>query len=175
MAASMATAWLSDRVKIRWPVRCTQSLFTAAGLLIRLYGKVPAFRYFGLFISVYGSQANGPQILSWAQNQAPTMANKGILPAIMITVGAVGGVTGSTIFRSQDAPVCLPLDLLFNVTTFSDASQDYLSGMGTAIASQFVSCLVIFGGSMYFKQQNRLLDEGKATILLGGRGFRYKP
>lgn len=107
MAASMATAWLSDRMRIRWPVMCAQYLFTVAGLLIMLYGKVPAFRYFGLFISVYGSQANGPQLLAYAQNQTPTMAKKGILPAIMITVGAAGGVTGSTIFRSQDAPVCL--------------------------------------------------------------------
>lgn len=107
MAASMASAWLSDRMKIRWPVMCAQYLFTVAGLLIMLYGGVPAFRYFGLFISVYGSQSNGPQLLTYAQNQTPTMAKKGILPAIMITVGAAGGVTGSTIFRAQDAPVCL--------------------------------------------------------------------
>lgn len=106
MAASMLTAWLSDRMQIRWPVICAQYLFTVAGLLIMLYGGPPAFRYFGLFLSVYGSQSNGPQLLAYAQNQTPTMAKKGILPAIMITVGAAGGVTGSCIFRSQDAPVC---------------------------------------------------------------------
>jgi MFS family permease len=105
MAASMATAWVSDRIQMRWPVMCAQYLFAVAGLLIMLYGEVPAFRYFGLFIAVFGSQANGPQLLAYAQNQTPTMAKRGILPAIMIAVGGMGGITGSTIFRSQDAPV----------------------------------------------------------------------
>ena len=107
MVASMATAWLSDRMKVRWPIICAQAVIAIAGLLIILYGKAPGFRYFGLFVAVWGSQANDPQILAYAQNQTSTMNKKGILAALMITAGAAGGITGSTIFRAQDAPVSL--------------------------------------------------------------------
>ncbi|KPI44191.1 putative transporter [Cyphellophora attinorum] len=156
MAASMATAWASDRIKMRWPVMCAQYLVAVAGLLIMLYGEVPAFRYFGLFIAVFGSQANGPQLLAYAQNQTPTMAKRGILPAIMIAVGGMGGITGSTIFRSQDAP-------------------DYLPGMWTTIAFQLASCMIIFVASMHFRRQNRLLEQGKVAMLEGVPGFKYVP
>lgn len=102
---SLATAWLSDKLKIRWPIICVQCTVAVVGLVIMLYGKVPGFRYFGLFLAVYGSQANGPQFLAYGQNQTATVNKKGVVAAVMISVGAAGGVTGSTIFRAQDAPV----------------------------------------------------------------------
>lgn len=102
---SLATAWISDKMKIRWPIICAQCVVAVVGLVIVRYGGAPGFRYFGLFLAVYGSQANGPQFLAYAQNQTATINKKGIVAAVMISVGAAGGVTGSTIFRSQDAPV----------------------------------------------------------------------
>lgn len=102
---SLTTAWISDKMKIRWPIICGQCVIAVVGLVIVRYGRVPGFRYFGLFLAVYGSQANGPQFLAYAQNQTATINKKGVVAAVMISVGAAGGVTGSTIYRSQDAPV----------------------------------------------------------------------
>lgn len=102
---SLTTAWISDRMKLRWPIICIQCLVAVTGLIIVKHGGVPGFRYFGLFLAVFGAQANGPQALAYGQNQTATLNKKGIVAAVMISVGAAGGVTGSTIFRSQDAPV----------------------------------------------------------------------
>jgi len=102
---SLTTAWISDKMKVRWPIICTQCVIAVVGLVIVRYGGAPGFRYFGLFLAVYGSQANGPQFLAYAQNQTATINKKGVVAAAMISVGAVGGVCGSTIYRSQDAPV----------------------------------------------------------------------
>jgi hypothetical protein len=46
--------------------------------------------------------------LSYAENNTGHPSKKGVVTATMITVGAVGGITGSTIFRSQDAPNYIP-------------------------------------------------------------------
>lgn len=46
-----------------------------------------------------------PGTLAYGQNQTALLEKRGIVSAAMITIGAAGGVAGSTIFRSQDAPV----------------------------------------------------------------------
>ena len=68
----------------------------------------------GLFLATFGSQANVPATLAYGNNQTARVAKRGVLAAAMISVGAAGGITGSTIFRNQDAPVrilCALVDL----------------------------------------------------------------
>lgn len=91
-----------------------QSMTAVVGLLIALYAGPPGVRYFGLFLAVYGTQSNVPTTLAYAQSQTATIEKKGVLAAAMISVGCIGGIMGSTIFRSQDAPVssCLLLERL---------------------------------------------------------------
>jgi hypothetical protein len=83
------------------------------------------------------------------------MEKKGITAAAMITMGAVGGVCGSTIFRPEDRPL-------------------YLIGMWTTISLQLLYVVITLSLVMYFKRQNRKADlEGKT--LEGVPGFRYVP
>lgn len=103
--ASLAFAWLSDKIKLRWPILIAQSMFAIVGLLIVLYTKPPGVRYFGLFLATFGTQANVPASLAYGQNQTARVSKRGIVAAAMISVGAAGGITGSTIFQSKDAPV----------------------------------------------------------------------
>lgn len=153
--ASIAMAWVSDKIKMRWPILNFQALVAIVGLLIVLYAGPPGVRYFGLFLAVYGTQANVPATLTYGQNQTARLEKKGVVAAAMISAGAVGGVCGSTIFRSQDAP-------------------QYLPGMWATIAMQFVYILITFSLSMFFKKQNKLADQG-SKILEGVEGFRYAP
>lgn len=73
----------------------------------------------------------------------------------MITVGAAGGITGSTIFRAQDAPL-------------------YLPGMWATIAMQILYFFGTMAMSYHFKRKNREADE-KDIVLEGVHGFRYAP
>ncbi|ETI23078.1 hypothetical protein G647_04874 [Cladophialophora carrionii CBS 160.54] len=154
--ASLAMAWVSDHYRVRWPVLVFQSVVGIVGLLVILYPKPPGVRYFGLFLAVFGCQANVPGTLAYGQSQTAEVRKKGVVAAVMISVGAAGGITGSTIFRSQDAP-------------------QYLPGMWSTIAMQVLYSAVTFGMSMYLKRQNRLADEGKRPALEGVEGFRYAP
>lgn len=103
--ASLATSWLSDKIRLRWPILVGQSVIAIVGLLLVLYPKPPAVRYFGLFLATWGTQGNIPGSLSYGNNQTAQVQKRAVVAAVMISVGAAGGVTGSTIFQAKDAPV----------------------------------------------------------------------
>lgn len=103
--ASLATSWLSDKMRLRWPILIGQSVVAIVGLLVVLYGKLAGVRYFGLFLATWGTQGNIPATLAYGNNQTAKLQKRAVVAAAMISVGAAGGVTGSTIFKSSDAPV----------------------------------------------------------------------
>lgn len=149
-------AKVSDIIRLRWPVLIFQALIAIAGLLIILYAQPAGVRYFGLFVASYGVQSNVPGILSYSQNQTGKPQKKGITSAAVVSAGALGGICGSTIFKSEDAP-------------------RYLPGMWSTIAMQFLFIAITFSLSMYFKRQNRLADQGEESRLEDVEGFRYAP
>ncbi|KAF2750122.1 MFS general substrate transporter [Sporormia fimetaria CBS 119925] len=153
---SITFAWVSDKIKMRWPILIFQSLVALIGFFIIMYAKLPGVRYFGIFLACFGSQANIPGTLAYANNQTAKVQKRGVVAAAMISMGAAGGVTGSTIFRSQDAPA-------------------YLPGIWATIGMQFAYCVITLSLSMWFRRQNRLADEGKKAVLEGVEGFRYAP
>lgn len=103
---SLTLAHVSDKIKLRWPIMIAQSLTACVGLLICLYGGPPGVRYFGLFLATFGTQANIPGTLAYGQNQTAQVHKRGVVAAAMISVGAAGGICGSTIFMEKHAPVC---------------------------------------------------------------------
>ncbi|KIW14984.1 hypothetical protein PV08_07771 [Exophiala spinifera] len=153
---SLIMAWVSDKYRTRWTVLCAQSFTAVVGLLIVLYAEAPGVRYFGLYLAIFGTQANVPGTLSYGQSNTAEIRKKGVVAAAMISVGAAGGICGSTIFKSSDAP-------------------RYIPGMWATIAMQLAYSVSTFGLSMYLKRQNRLADEGKRPALENVEGFRYAP
>lgn len=103
--ASLFTSWLSDKIRLRWPILVGQSVIAIVGLLLVLYPKPPAARYFGLFLATWGTQGNIPASLAYGNNQTARVQKRAVVAAVMISVGAAGGVTGSTVFQAKDAPV----------------------------------------------------------------------
>ncbi|ETN39961.1 uncharacterized protein HMPREF1541_06188 [Cyphellophora europaea CBS 101466] len=154
--ASLAMAYVSDKIRMRWPILCAQALTAITGLLIILYAGPPGVRYFGLYLAIFGCQANIPGSLAYGQSNTAKQEKKGVVAAAMISVGAAGGICGSTIFRSQDAPY-------------------YMPGMWSTIAMQMLYIVITLCHSMYLKRQNKLADEGKRPSLEDVEGFRYAP
>ena len=68
-------------------------------------------------------------------------------------LGGSGGVTGSMVFRSQDAP-------------------NYLPGIITCICCNVLIIIIVSILSVYFRICNRKADQGK-LIIEGLEGFRY--
>lgn len=156
IVCSLAMAYVSDKFRTRWPVLCFQATVAIIGLLIILYAGVPGVRYFGIYLATFGTQANIPGSLAYGQSNTSKQEKKGVVAAAMISVGAAGGICGSTIFRSQDAPL-------------------YLPGMWATIGLQMLYIIITVTHSMYLKRQNKLADEGKKPTLEDVEGFRYAP
>ncbi|TPX13476.1 uncharacterized protein E0L32_006206 [Thyridium curvatum] len=144
----------SDRYKLRWPVLVFQCLNAVVGLLLILYVKVVGVRLFGVFLATYGAQSNVPTLLTYAQNNTGDPSRRGVVSAAVLTAGAIGGVCGSTIFRSQDAP-------------------QYFPGMWTSIGMQLLYIVLVALMALYYRHQNKLLDLGKVTAPQGLESFRY--
>lgn len=153
---SFTLGYLSDKYQTRWTIMVFQSVSAIVGLLITLYTKPVGVRYFGIFLAAFGSNAGIPSSLSYAQSNTGEVRKRGIVAAAMISVGACGGIAGSTIFRAQDAP-------------------QYIPGMWATISMQILYSIMTFGLSMYLKRLNRLADEGKIATLEGVEGFRFTP
>lgn len=84
-------AYISDKIRMRWPILCSQALIGIVGLLVILYAKPAGVRYFGLYLAIFGCQANIPGTLAYGNNQTERTEKKGVVAASMIFFGAAGG------------------------------------------------------------------------------------
>ena len=68
-------------------------------------------------------------------------------------MGALGGIVGSTVFRSEDSPT-------------------YVPGLSVAMGSQVVILLVVGALTVVFKSNNKKADRGE-KVLEDLPSFRY--
>lgn len=114
-------------------------------------------------------------ILTLSQNNTGHPNRKGVVSAAVIAAGAVGGVCGSTIFRSQDAPLYMPGMWYVSVICLSTLlfMTDFANSFRASIGMQILYLCLISFITLHFRRQNRLADEGKIAELEGVPGFRY--
>lgn len=92
-------------------------------------------------------------VITYQANNVRGVTKRGVAAAIQIGLGGVGGIVGSLIFRSQDAPRYIP---------------GLLTSIGLA-ASMIINCLFT---SYMFWRANKRQAEGK-LVIAGLEGFRY--
>jgi sugar phosphate permease len=99
---------LSDHVRLRTPFIIFFSLNVVLGIILVRWGPNTGSQYLGLFLTLGGALINGPMIIIFGQNNAPTRTKRSVSSGLQLTLGAIGGIMGSTVFRSQDAPTYTP-------------------------------------------------------------------
>lgn len=65
-------------------------------------------RYFGVFLVTASSNANIPTALAYLANNVRGQWKRAFCSALFVGFGSMGGISGGTIFRSQDAPRYIP-------------------------------------------------------------------
>lgn len=100
--------WLGDKYRMRAPFIIWNSIQAIIGLAILGWVTVPGVQYFGVFLVTSGSNANIPAVLTYQANNIRGQLKRTFCSASIITMGGIGGVAGSLVFRSQDAPKYLP-------------------------------------------------------------------
>ncbi|KAL4789147.1 major facilitator superfamily domain-containing protein [Aspergillus venezuelensis] len=101
------SGWLGDRYRIRGPIIAVHQLVTAAGMLITVYGKANAARYFGSFLGIGFLQFCVPGILTFQANNITSHSKRAVASGTCIIGGGVGGIIAGCAFLSSESPVIM--------------------------------------------------------------------
>ncbi|KAL8993801.1 MAG: hypothetical protein Q9169_006072 [Polycauliona sp. 2 TL-2023] len=148
------TGWFGDKYHQRGACVAFNAVLCIIGLAVMgwAYGDLRA-RYFGAFFATAGANANVPSVLTYQANNIRGQWKRAFCSATLVGGGALGGIVGSTVFRSQDSPT-------------------YVPGLSVAMGSQVVILITVALLTVNFKAQNKKADKGE-KILEDLEGFRY--
>ncbi|KAH7237955.1 major facilitator superfamily domain-containing protein [Fusarium solani] len=151
--AMYTMAHLSDKYRIRSPFIVFNGCLLLVGLPLLGFATNVGARYFGAFVTTTACNANVPCILTWQANNIRGQWKRALCSATLVGTGGIGGIIGSTVFRSQDAP-------------------GYRPGIYAAmIASSLIILITLALDAKFFRANKRAAAGGK--IIGGLEGFRY--
>lgn len=104
----MVCAYVGDRYHVRGPILIANSLIALVGLPIMGFASSSGARYFGVFLVTAGVSANIPTALAYQANNVRGQWKRALCSALFVAFGGIGGIAGSTIFRTQDSPRYIP-------------------------------------------------------------------
>lgn len=150
----IATGWFGDKYHQRGICVAFNAMLCIIGLAVMgwAYGDTRA-RYFGAFFATAGANANVPSVLTYQANNIRGQWKRAFCSATLVGGGALGGIVGSTVFRSQDSPT-------------------YVPGLSVAMGSQVLILIIVGILTVTFKSNNKKADRGE-KILEESPSFRY--
>ncbi|KAK5046773.1 hypothetical protein LTR84_007126 [Exophiala bonariae] len=150
---SILTGIVADKIRRRGPFIIGYCLVVILGLILIGWGPNNGSRLVGVFLGIIGNYCAVPSIATFLMNNTPGSAKRQVAIPIQTTLGGVGGIIGSLIFRTQDAPAfrpglyasfgCMSLTILFTLLLMNE-----------------------------FRAKNKAADE-EGILLEGREGFRY--
>ncbi len=140
-----SAAWVGDRYHMRGPIIVFNCILTLIGLPLMGFTDSPAVRYFGVFLTTAGANSNVPSIMAYQANNIRGQWKRAFCSASLVGLGGVGGIAGSLVFRSQDAP-------------------RYIWGIVACIVCGAVIILIVGALSVKFYLDNKKQAQGKLII-----------
>lgn len=150
---SIITGIVADRKRLRGPFIVGYCFLVIIGFILIGWGPNNGSRLVGIFFGVVGNYCAIPAIATLLMNNTPGAAKRQVAVAMQTTMGGIGGVIGSLIFRTQDAPHFRP-------------------GLYTAFGCMAVEIILTSFLMWYFHKKNKAADND-GLILEGREGFRY--
>lgn len=123
------------------------------GLPLLGFATNTGVRYFGAFVTTTACNANVPCILTWQANNIRGQWKRALCSATLVGTGGIGGIVGSTAFRSQDAP-------------------GYRPGIHAAMTASGLIILITLALDLKFVRANKRAAAG-GKLIGGLEGFRY--
>ncbi|EOO02025.1 putative general substrate transporter protein [Phaeoacremonium minimum UCRPA7] len=153
-----ATGWIGDKYHLRGPIVVFNMLLCVIGLPIMGFHKNSGVRYFGVFLVTAGANSNVPAAMAYQANNIRGQWKRAFCSATLVGFGGVGGIAGSLVFRSQDAPY-------------------YKPGLYACLACAILNIILVGVLSISFKVLNGQADRGEKELESADEnyqpGFRY--
>ncbi|KAI1029121.1 hypothetical protein LB504_012939, partial [Fusarium proliferatum] len=144
-------AWVSDKYHIRGPIMAINTVVGIVGLCLMGLVQNSGVAYFGVFLISCGFNTNIPACMTYQSNNIRAQWKRAFCSATFVGLGGVGGVAGSLIYRSQDAP-------------------GYRPGIYTSIGFAVAILVILCFNTWYFRRENAKADRGE-KILQGHPSF----
>merc|ERR1711881_237191 len=146
-------AWIGDKHRIRGPLLVANAILGIIGLALLGYAGQAGVRYFGSFLVCAAANGGIPTVMAYQANNIRGQWTRAFASATLVGFGGIGGIAGSTVFRTQDAP-------------------RYLPGVWACMACWFMILILVAINTVMFKRLNKKADRGE-IVLEGDAKFRY--
>ncbi|KAK4628549.1 uncharacterized protein CLAFUR5_04001 [Fulvia fulva] len=148
------TGWLGDKYHMRGPLLIFNATLCIIGLALMGWVDALGVRYFGVFLTCAGANANIPQCMSYQGNNIRGQWKRAFCSATLVGFGGIGGIAGSLVFRTQDSP-------------------EYLPGLWACMAASLIIIATVCCLDTYFYFCNAKQARGELAIEGADDGFRY--
>ncbi|WKT43694.1 Major facilitator superfamily [Fusarium oxysporum f. sp. vasinfectum] len=143
--AMYATGYIGDRFRIRGPLIVFNSVLAIVGMSLMGFHRLVGVRFFGIFLTAAGVNANLPIIMTYQANNIRGQWKRASCSAVLVGLGGVGGIAGSLIFRPSDAPYFRP-------------------GLWACISCSLAEILIVLIISIHFYFMNRKADRDGVVL-----------
>ncbi|KAJ9636490.1 hypothetical protein H2204_005323 [Knufia peltigerae] len=145
--------FLSDRWNLRAPFFLLNCALEILGVCLLGFAKPSGVRYFGAFFIIGPAFSNIPFSLTYQANNILGQWKRAFCSATIVGAGGIGGIIGSLVFRSQDAPA-------------------YRPGLYACLVAVALCIVSMCTTTVYFVSANKKADRGE-KIIEGDPQFRY--
>ena len=152
LVVGLVVAYLSDRLKVRYPFTMLGCALSIAGWAIqRAQAGGSGVLYFSLYLTEAGAQMLQPLLIVWLGNNMGGSFKAGLSVAMVVGFGNFGNFVSANVFLPQESPRF--------VTAYS-------VGLGLTCMSMLCCTILFFGMRHQNKQRDRLMNErGQDAVL----------
>ncbi|KAK1749346.1 major facilitator superfamily domain-containing protein [Echria macrotheca] len=148
------TSWVADKYRIRGPIIIFNMILVLIGLPIMGFHSNSAVRYFGVFLVTAGANSNVPAAMSYQANNIRGQWKRAFCSATFVSLGGIGGIAGSLVFRSQDA------------------ATGYHPGLYACITTSLLNLVIVSALTLDFYIQNKKADRGEKELEADEEGYQ---
>ncbi|KAF9890562.1 hypothetical protein FE257_005693 [Aspergillus nanangensis] len=149
----VAQGWAGDKYRNRSMILLFNAAVSIIGLALMGFTHGNGVRYLGMFLVTSTTNASATACMTWQSNNIRGQWKRALSSSIMVGMGGIGGIAGSLVFRSQDAP-------------------SYLPGIYATITASAMIIVITGSLTVYFMYANRKADRNE-KILEESVDFRY--
>ena len=146
-------AYYADRMRLRGPTVVFNAILGLIGLPLLGFAHNDGVRYFGVFLATICANANVPAVLTYQANNIRGQWKRAFCSATLVGFGGIGGIIGSTVFRTQDKP-------------------GYRPGVEACMIANGLIVIIVGLLTLKFRSANKRAENG-GKLIEGQRGFRY--
>lgn len=146
-------AYYADKIHLRSPTIIFNAILGLIGLPLLGFESNNGVRYFGIFLATICANANVPAVLTYQANNIRGQWKRAFCSATLVGFGGIGGIIGSTVFRTQDEP-------------------RYHPGIEACMIANALILVIVGLMSVKFWRANKRAENG-GKVIEGQEGFRY--